>query len=107
LKKHRPFLHSKKVLAFLVSDPFFSRSICFCIQQVMEAFMELEEGNIKPYSRRLYDALHSLKTDLQVTPMESVMKQGLHSFLVDIQNRCNQIGRLITETYYLGELPAL
>ncbi|HEX6922628.1 MAG TPA: alpha-E domain-containing protein [Bacillales bacterium] len=107
LKKYRPFIRGKKVVSFLISDPSFPGSICFCINRVMEAFMELEKDEIKHYSRKLYDELHLLQSDLHGLSMAQVTDQGVHAFLNKVQSRCDRIGRLIIQTYYLGELQAL
>ncbi|HET7577889.1 MAG TPA: alpha-E domain-containing protein [Bacillales bacterium] len=107
LKKHRPFIRGKKVVEFLVKDSAFPRSIRFCIDQVMAAFMEHEKGEINAYSRELYDELNRLREDLHEMSMDQVLDMGLHHFLTQIQSRCHQIGRLVIQTYYLGELPAI
>lgn len=107
LKKYRPFIRGEKVVSFLISDTSFPRSIGFCINKVMEAFLELEKGEVKHYSKELYEELHLLQNNLLNLTTEQVTYEGVHEFLNRVQSRCDRIGRLIIQTYYLGELPAL
>ncbi|HET7628618.1 MAG TPA: alpha-E domain-containing protein [Bacillales bacterium] len=107
LKKHRSFINGERVIYFLIVDPVFPRSISFCMDRLMEAFMEHENGEVHAYSLELYQLLNQLKADLLAFSVDQQPYEELQGFLHNLRNRFNEIGQLILKTYYLGALPAL
>lgn len=98
-KTHRFGITPAKVAAFLVLNPTFPSSICYCVRRAERALREI--GGTKgqaPGNRaeRLVGRLHS---DLAFLTTEEILETGLHDFLDQVQVRCNEIGEAISEAY--------
>jgi uncharacterized alpha-E superfamily protein len=104
LRKYRSFISPERVAEFLLFDEDFPRSIHFCISRLMEAFMNLQHGQIESYAKDLNIAIGKLESNLKYTSIEEVLEQGVHQYVQNLQAQCYDIGLKINKTYYLGEL---
>lgn len=99
LKVHRDGIRPASVVEFLVLNPQFPASVRHCVGRV--------EGCLRRISGTVGDTpvteperlVGRLRADLTYTRPEEIIAGGLHSFLENVQQRCNAIGNAITETY--------
>ncbi len=96
---------SWKVAEFLIFSDSFPRSIHYCVAQVDELLRRIlcENGprartNAARTSRRLLSGLQSLT-------IENILQQGLHEFLVELQDSLDRIGDEVVQTtmFYRAE----
>ncbi|PKG45168.1 MULTISPECIES: alpha-E domain-containing protein [unclassified Planococcus (in: firmicutes)] len=103
LKSNPPRMEPKNVLAFLISDKTFPRSIRYCLDHVRDAVEELEGGKVSHYSWELYAKLDEVRTSFSETDIESLDSDELMHFLNRFQDGCNEISRIFSSTYYLTD----
>jgi len=100
LKKHPPFILTKDVLAFLISDSSFPRSIAYCFNSLHREVEILEGGRVS-HSEALFAQLHGIKAEMNSVEQEDWEERDQLAFLDDFQNRCHRLGSLFSRTYYL------
>ncbi|KIL43346.1 hypothetical protein KP77_30520 [Jeotgalibacillus alimentarius] len=103
LKQYPPRMNEKDILTFLISDFSFPRSIQYCMDHIRESVISLEGGRVSHYSWRIYAALDLMIDEFDERKISSLKDEGISAFLDDFQNKCNDIGRIFSETYYLVE----
>ncbi|MBU9712148.1 alpha-E domain-containing protein [Evansella tamaricis] len=103
LKSHPPTMDPKLILSFLITDESFPRSIRYCINHVRESISEIEGGKISHYSKEIFAALDELGEEFNEMKIKELNLDELSDFLDYFQNRCNDIGKIFSETYYLIE----
>ncbi|MFD1019978.1 alpha-E domain-containing protein [Thalassobacillus hwangdonensis] len=103
IKENPPTMHSKDVLAFIISEATFPRSIKYCMDHVMEAIENLERGKVSHYSEQLFEELSSIHQTFSEMDIGELSLQELMAFLDRFQNQCLEVSRIFSETYYLIE----
>ncbi|MDX1807545.1 MAG: alpha-E domain-containing protein, partial [Paenisporosarcina sp.] len=103
LKVNQPKMDPKTILTFLIADDSFPRSIRYNMDHVRSAIDALENAKIAPYSEKLYRSLNELLNDFDVMTIKEVNSDDMLSFLNHFQNKCNEIGKIFSRTYYLIE----
>ncbi|MFB5663860.1 alpha-E domain-containing protein [Alteribacillus sp. HJP-4] len=101
LKQYPPVMTAPQVLQFLIGEKVFPRSIRYCIDHVMAAVRDIEDGKVSHYSEELFDAMNRLDQEFQSIDFQKVSQEELKSFLDRFQNHCNEIGSIFSRTYYL------
>ncbi|MCY0887318.1 MAG: alpha-E domain-containing protein [Alicyclobacillaceae bacterium] len=104
--KHGARILPERVGEYLLLDPLFPRSIRYCLEQMLDAFLTIEHGEVKSYARTLHVQLGKLCAKLQYAEIEEILQQDFHAFLANIQWECNQVGQHLATTYYLGAMDA-
>jgi uncharacterized alpha-E superfamily protein len=90
-----------KVIAYLLLNETFPRSITSCVNEVHSTLLELcGDGTMSEMAEPVRLA-GRLAADLRYTTVEEIMEAGLHSFIDDLQSRLNDIGTSIFETFVL------
>lgn len=103
LRLNPPQMEPKSVLAFLVAEDTFPRSIRYCVNHVRMSVEKLENGKVSHYSWKLYASLDHLIEEFKEIDLEAITIEKLSRFLDYFQNRCNEIGTIFSRTYYLIE----
>ncbi|WP_249414105.1 alpha-E domain-containing protein [Alteribacter keqinensis] len=103
LKKYPPTISAKDVLAFLITDGTFPRSIQYCVNHVWDAVKDMEGGKVSHYSEELFDAIERVKIEFDEMKIKDLQMHELGEFLDQFQDHCNNIGRIFSKTYYLIE----
>jgi len=95
-----------KVAEFLIFSDSFPRSLHFCIAQIDELLRRiLGEPATRPRSAAAR-ASRRLLADLESLPIDAVLEEGLHEFLMEVQKTLDRIGDEVVETtmFYPAEL---
>ncbi|WP_395750343.1 alpha-E domain-containing protein [Prosthecobacter sp.] len=100
MAEHRR-LDPTKIIAYLLLDETFPRSIACCVAEAQSALQALcacsgLQGMPAPLRH-----VGRLRADLAYTTVEEVLAAGLHEYIDDLQTRLNQIGEAIFQTFVL------
>ncbi|WP_181347693.1 alpha-E domain-containing protein [Thalassobacillus sp. CUG 92003] len=101
IKEYPPTMKPEHVLSFIIDNRGFPRSIRYCIDHVMEAIHHLEDGKISHYSQQLFHTLATVQEEFTAAHIDDMSTEELMAFLDRFQNRCQEMSRLFSETYYL------
>ncbi|WP_347860951.1 alpha-E domain-containing protein [Salimicrobium sp. PL1-032A] len=101
IKENPPTMASGEVLDFLIKQEAFPRSIAYGVSHVREAIIELEGGEVRHYSARLFDLLETVETDIHGTAVADMEMEELMEFLDHFQKQCMHLSQVFMETYYL------
>lgn len=94
-----------RVVDFLLFSHHFPRSVRYCIQKAQESLYGISktpEGQVRNDVER---SLGSLCSDLTYTRAETVVEAGLHEYLDRLQNRLNEVGTEVHQTYFASKAP--
>jgi uncharacterized alpha-E superfamily protein len=98
-KKHGRII-ARHVVEFLLLDREFPRAIQWCLICARESLHSISGtplGNFRYAPEKL---LGQLCSDLSYASSEEIIGSGLHEYLDDLQDRINQIGIGISETFF-------
>ncbi|SDJ12575.1 alpha-E domain-containing protein [Salimicrobium halophilum] len=101
IKENPPTMESGQVLDFLIKKETFPRSIAYCVSHVREAITDLEGGEVRHYSTRLFDLLETVEADIHETAIGDMEMEELMTFLDHFQRQCMNLSQVFMETYYL------
>ena len=97
-KQHR--IIPNRVVEFLILDREFPRSIHFCLSQVAESLYRVTGTPTGTCNHAVERSLGRLRAELEYTTMEEIIKIGLHQFLDNLQQRLNEVGDKIFESFF-------
>lgn len=86
------------IVAFLVLDRSFPRSIYFCLHEAEDSLLKIA-GNVS-LANPAVKTLGKLRADLEYTDVNDIFAYGLHEFLDSFQQRNNEVGNAIFEAYF-------
>jgi uncharacterized alpha-E superfamily protein len=92
-------LRPERIVQFLTLDPYFPRSIRHCVD---ESFLSLQAitGGPSPLMRNVAEErLGALQQELAAAQVGDIIAQGLHPFVDQLQNRLNEVGEGIFQTF--------
>ncbi len=87
-----------KVAEFLIFSDSFPRSLHYCVAQVDEFLRRiLGESATRPRTAAAR-ASRRLLADLESLPIDEVLEEGLHEFLIEVQKSLDRIGDEVVQT---------
>ncbi|MGK7944393.1 MAG: alpha-E domain-containing protein [Microcystaceae cyanobacterium] len=89
------------VADFLILNRDFPRSIYFCLLEVQRSLHQITGTPIGTWSNSAERALGRLCGELGYTTFEDIAKVGLHEFLDEIQQKVNDVGNKMGETFFV------
>lgn len=98
-KRHHQITPSN-VLGFLVLDREFPRAIHHCVssaEEALRAISETPDGTFRNSAERL---LGRLSAELHYADVDEIMGSGVHEFLDGLQQKLNQVGTAVFETFF-------
>jgi uncharacterized alpha-E superfamily protein len=89
------------IVAFLILDKLFPRSIAYCVRQA-ELSLYAIAGSIpeRGYTNPAERALSKIRSELEFTDVEDVFKMGLHEYLDKFQIKNNEVDNKIFDMYF-------
>lgn len=99
-RKRYQELDVRHVVDFLVLDRMFPRSIQYCLFEAERSLHAITGCPIGAFSCRSEQLLGRLCADLSYTEIDSIIENGLHEFVDDLQARLNQIGEAVFERFF-------
>lgn len=98
LRQYPPYMHPKDVLAFLMADRAYPRSIRYCVDHFVQAMYRLEDEGVTLYTGPLVAAVEQLSEQFGQSRIHEWPLHDLERYLDRFQNLCNEIGALVTGT---------
>lgn len=89
------------LVAFLVTDKSFPRSILYCVREAERALYAVSGQRIKDgYSNEAERALGKLRHEIEYITLDEIFAEGLHPFLDRFQQLNNQIDKEVFGQYF-------
>ena len=104
-RKRHGRISPKSIVAFLLLDPEFPRAIHFCLNAARGSLHAISGTPIGTYRKNAEKLLGQLCSDLAYANVDDVMNAGLHEYLDDLQNKINEAGGGIHETFFAKRVP--
>ncbi len=89
-----------RVVEFLVLDREFPRAVRHCLQSVTDSLHAITGTPIGNFTNPAERRLGQIRAELNYTPVEDVIAQGLHEFLDNFQTKLNSVDDGIFETFF-------
>jgi uncharacterized alpha-E superfamily protein len=99
-RRHVGRVDSERVVAFLLLEPTFPRSVRFCLEALSESLEAIEgcgRGELRPADR----LVGLMLADLKYQSLEQILAGDLHAFLGRLIERLTEVGRAVQEQYSL------
>ncbi len=91
---------SESVVAFLLFDRAFPRSVGYCVSQAEFSLHGVTGTPMRRFANRAEQLLGRLASELDYTDAREVIGEGLHEFIDALQDRLNQVGDAVTATFF-------
>ena len=89
-----------RVVEFLVLDRYFPRSVQFCIDRADDSLHAISGSPLNTYQNPAEQRLGRLKAELAYADVQSIINQGLHEFIDDLQVKLNDVASAISDTFF-------
>jgi uncharacterized alpha-E superfamily protein len=90
-----------KIIEYLMLDPTFPRSVAWCVEQLHDTLIELSGNGRLDEMKSPVRTSGRLRADIAYITMNEVLKEGLHEYIDRLQEKLNDIGQTIFETFVL------
>ena len=104
-KKHGK-LTPHGVVEFLMLDHEFPRSVRFSVNQARESLHAISGTPLNTFSSQAEKHLGQLSSELSYATVEEILTVGLHEYVDGFQNRLNQVGNGVLDTFFAMKQPA-
>ena len=91
---------SESVVAFLLFDRAFPRSVGYCVTQADFSLHGVTGTPMRRFENRAEQLLGRLASELDYTDAGEVIGEGLHEFIDGLQDRLNKIGNTINSSFF-------
>ena len=91
----------ENIMSFLLFSASFPRSVRFCIRQLDKHLHAISESSSGSFTNEAERLAGSLLAQVNFSSIDNVLQEGYHTYIDTLQNRFNQIGQQIFETYIL------
>lgn len=91
---------SESVVAFLLFDRAFPRSVGYCVSQAEVSLHAVTGTPMRRFANRAEQLLGRLASEFDYTDAGEVIGGGLHEFIDVLQDRFNRIGDAVTATFF-------
>lgn len=88
-----------RIVEYLVLNPFFPRSILFCLIEAEQCLHEISDAK-RGYTNPAEKEIGNLRSHLEYADINDVFKFGLHEYLDDLQTRINVTSTAIYNQYF-------
>lgn len=94
------------IVAFLILDKLFPRSIAYCVRQA-ELSLYAIAGSIpeRGYVNQAEKLISRMRSEMEFADVEDVFKMGLHEYLDQFQTKNNEVDNAIFDMYFGLEQP--
>lgn len=89
-----------QVAEFLLLDRDFPRSMRFCLMRAQNSVMKITGSPEGTFHCRSEQLLGRLRSELDYTSIDDVIRQGMHEYIDAFQTRLNQIGSSIHQDFF-------
>lgn len=89
-----------RVVEFLILDKEFPRAVLYCLTKANESLHAITGAAIGGFSNQPEQAMGRLHAELAYTSAEDIIERGLHEFVDNLQQRLNQIGAAVHDSFF-------
>lgn len=93
----------QQVAEFLLMDREFPRAVRFCVGHAEQSLLMITGGARGNFTNRAEQRLGRLRAELDYTNIEEIIAMGLHEFIDQFQEKLNQVGIAISETFFASQ----
>ena len=104
-KRHQRII-PERLVAFLVLDRAFPRSIRHCVTEAEEAVRAISETPGSTFQNRAEQVLGRLRAYLDYMHVDEIIAEGVHDFIDVLQTKLNDASSAILETFCADPEPA-
>ncbi len=99
-RKHTLQFQIHPIIDFLLRDPVFPRSTAYCLHRVQESLHRISGVPVGRYSDGAERKIGQARALVDYRPATEILKKGLHEFLENVQEVCNEVGDEIHRRYF-------
>ena len=100
LKTYRSGFEPKNVVGQIVLSEQFPRSVVYCINQMHRYFERLKSERNTPGFNQIDFMIGKFKSRIKFSTTDSIIQEGLHSFLHQTKSGLLEIGNTLNHTYF-------
>lgn len=100
LKTYRSGFEAKNVVELIVLNRDFPRSVLYSINQLMRYFVRLRSDRNADSYQQIEFLIGKLKSKINYSTTDSILKQGLHEYLTEVRTDLNEIGVTLNQNYF-------
>jgi len=104
-KKHGR-IDPEDVVEFMLLDHQFPRAVRFCLNEALESLRAISGAAPGIVANRPERELGRLCSELTYKGVSEIIQDGLHEYLDSLQNRMNEVGAAIHETFFAHKVPS-
>jgi len=93
------------IVEYLLLDPDFPRAIHHCLIMAELSLRNISGTMRGRFTNRAEKALGRLLADTDYTTVDEIKSIGLHEFIDNLQTRLNQVGEVVSETFFAMPAP--
>lgn len=90
----------EQVAEFLILDRDFPRSMRFCLIRAQESISEITGSRPGTFSCRSEQLSGRLRSEMDYTAVEEIVRMGMHEFIDAFQRRLNEIGNALQKDFF-------
>jgi len=88
------------VVAFLLIDREFPRSVLYCLSKAEESLHAISGTPLETFSNPAEQGLGQLRSEFAYAQVDQILHSGLHEFLDGFQTKLNDVGEDIYKTFF-------
>jgi uncharacterized alpha-E superfamily protein len=100
LKTYRSGFEARNVVELIVLNRDFPRSVLYSINQLMRYFIRLRSDRNADSYHQIEFLIGKLKSKINYSTTDSILKQGLHEYLEEVKTDLNEIGVALNQNYF-------
>lgn len=98
-------IEPEKVADFLILDRHFPRAMRFCIRRMQDSVEQITGSKPGTFSCRSEQLAGRLRSEMDYTSIEDVIREGLHEYIDRFQSLSNDIGEALHADFFSLEDP--
>jgi uncharacterized alpha-E superfamily protein len=88
------------VVEFLVLNPYFPRSVFYCLKEAEQSLYKISGSNGSGFSNRAEKAMGEVRSRLEFDDVNDLISSGLHEYLEKLLVKINHISNEIDNNYF-------
>lgn len=100
LKTYRSGFDARNVVEQIVLNEDFPRSVIYSINQLQRYFERLKSDRNKEAFRKIDFMIGKIKSKVRYSTVESILQQGLHSYLIGVKEDLYEVGNAFNQHYF-------
>ncbi len=100
LKTYRSGFEARTVVELITLNRDFPRSVLYSINQLMRYFTRLRSDRNAESFQQIEFLIGKLKSKINYSTTDSILKQGLHEYLAEVKTDLNEIGVALNQNYF-------